>query len=279
MNPNAIAFARMLKMSQFQESSLRENELTNGFIYANYNSLKYETQRADNQDLNMTNSLQFNQSLLNDNIHKLKTVKNDLFSDNIPIGVVSHVYKTKKHQNGSVICPKNTHLTGNWHCKPCGKFFDQNATYVSHCKCHEQCKHKGCDFMGTRKVLENHFNSFHGQYSGTGYKTIDIEGQKFKVLLGTVPEEVCQWRENRKRKFPSVNNIAVKQKEASLFVEGGGILDGQKPVKNTHKFRNESPCIQTNNSLYKRLLNDEIMVEEIFVLQCIHFLVQRNYLK
>lgn len=37
---------------------------------------------------------------------------------------------------------------------------------------------------------------------------IDVEGQKFRVLLGTCPEEVEQWRAARKKLWPTKANIA-----------------------------------------------------------------------
>lgn len=36
---------------------------------------------------------------------------------------------------------------------------------------------------------------------------IDVEGQKFRVLLGTCPEEVEQWRAARRKLWPTNANI------------------------------------------------------------------------
>jgi hypothetical protein len=276
MNPNAAAFAMILKMRQNQPSLADNEPHQHKFSYnSNFVSQPYG---YGNRDLNIENSLHYNQSLLNNNnIHELKTVKNDLFADTVPQISQSLVHKENK-----------------WYCKLCEKHFNQNATYISHCKSHEKCKHPGCDFMATRKILDVHFVSVHGQYSGTGFKTIDIEGQKFKVLMGTVPEEVNEWRESRKRKFPSAHNTTVKQQASSLFVEQGGVLDQSKRTKNTQpvlcgpksnredKISESSPPLQLSShhsTLFKKLLNDEIIIENNFILQCIHFLVQQNFLE
>ena len=40
---------------------------------------------------------------------------------------------------------------------------------------------------------------------------MDGRKKKFKVLMGTSPEEVQQWREERRKKIPSAGNVEAKQ--------------------------------------------------------------------
>jgi hypothetical protein len=40
------------------------------------------------------------------------------------------------------------------------------------------------------QVVVAHHHAKHGKFAGSGFKNINVEGQKFRVLLGTSPEEV-----------------------------------------------------------------------------------------
>jgi hypothetical protein len=102
-----------------------------------------------------------------------------------------------------------------FYCEPCDKEFPNQATYNSHCSTHETCTVPGCSFTASKRVVQAHFHSTHGQYSGQGYKEIDVEGQSFRVLLGTSPEEVAQWRAERRQKFPSGNRKEVVANETT----------------------------------------------------------------
>jgi hypothetical protein len=52
---------------------------------------------------------------------------------------------------------------------------------------------------------------------------IDVEGRKFRVLLGTSPEEVEQWRQDRRKRFPSLENIQRKKKEVAELIDSGAV--------------------------------------------------------
>jgi hypothetical protein len=56
-------------------------------------------------------------------------------------------------------------------------------------------------------VVKGHFQSVHGKFSGSGFKsvTIAIPGcrvQRFKICVGNRPEDIQKWIADRKRKFP-----------------------------------------------------------------------------
>lgn len=89
-----------------------------------------------------------------------------------------------------------------WRCGACDKDFSAQSAFDAHIKCHETCTFAGCGFEASPKVLAAHYESAHGRFSGQGYRTIDVEGQRFRVLVGTDPEEVRQWREERRKRFP-----------------------------------------------------------------------------
>lgn len=117
------------------------------------------------------------------------------------------------------------------HCEPCDKEFTSFSAFDAHKKTHEPCTHPGCSFTASKKVVIAHFHSIHGLYSGSGFKMIDVEGQKFRVLLGTSPEEVNQWRTDRKKNFPTSANVAQK-KEFLVEVKNAG---GTNPRNNNRK--------------------------------------------
>jgi len=119
--------------------------------------------------------------------------------------------------------PSNDSDAVTYHCEPCDKSFKCVRSYETHLQSHEACKHAGCSFQGSKKVVISHFHSTHGQYNGTGYKMIDVEGQKFKVLLGTSPDEVEQWRAERKKRFPTEKRTQQLETELSKNQAAGGL--------------------------------------------------------
>lgn len=38
-------------------------------------------------------------------------------------------------------------------------------------------------------------------YAGAGYKMIEVEGAAFRVLLGTDPQQVAEWRAERRKQI------------------------------------------------------------------------------
>lgn len=109
------------------------------------------------------------------------------------------------------------------HCSACNKDLLNQAAYKAHCDTHIPCDHPGCTFTASRKVISAHYQSTHGEYSGSGYKEIDVEGKLFRVLCGTSPAEVTQWREERRNKFPTKAQIQSKQSNKEQLEIAGGI--------------------------------------------------------
>jgi len=95
--------------------------------------------------------------------------------------------------------------------------------FVAHNAMHEPCSHPNCKFSGTKKIVGAHYLSAHGAFSGTGYKDIDVDGQSFRVLLGTSPEEVEQWRAARRMRFPSAANVTAKLQHSGKLSAAGGV--------------------------------------------------------
>ena len=119
--------------------------------------------------------------------------------------------------------PKQEPDTTVYTCEACDKTMKGKSAFDAHCAQHEVCSEEGCSFRATRKVLAVHFQTVHGQFAGTGMKKIEVDGQSFSVLLGTVPEEVRMWREARRAKFPSTQRIREKLDRQQKLCDAGGL--------------------------------------------------------
>ncbi|CAN0449004.1 unnamed protein product, partial [Ectocarpus sp. 12 AP-2014] len=93
-------------------------------------------------------------------------------------------------------------------CEPCEKEFTTETARQAHLQSHVPCPEKGCGFSALRKIVNNHHEAKHGQFSGSGFQMIDVEGKKFRVLLGTSPDEVAEWRAERRKRWPTDENKA-----------------------------------------------------------------------
>lgn len=109
-------------------------------------------------------------------------------------------------------------------CQPCEKNFPLKSQYDAHVATHEECHFDGCSFTASKKVISAHYHSTHGVYSGSGLKIVAVEGQSFKVLMGTDPKEVEQWRAERRRRFPTKASHGAKSKVNSILEISGGVL-------------------------------------------------------
>ena len=136
----------------------------------------------------------------------------------------------------------------NFYCDPCDKEFTQKSQYDAHLSTHEVCKFQGCSFQASKKVVSAHFHSSHGQYSGSGVKVINVEGQKFKVLMGTNPEEVEQWREARRKKFPTTENVKKKSELKLRIEDAGGLGASASTAANCSSGRTTENCAPTHVS-------------------------------
>jgi hypothetical protein len=104
-------------------------------------------------------------------------------------------------------------------CEPCDKEFTTAAAQAAHLKTHVSCQKPGCQFVASKRVVSAHFEVAHGQFSGTGFKTVEVEVGKhlvpFRVLMGTSPEEVAQWRAERRKNWPTKENLVAKADAAT----------------------------------------------------------------
>jgi hypothetical protein len=219
----------------------------------------YQNQQTNNsqyQPITQTiNKYQQQTPQINFNNNNNKNTKS-YFQESKPVNdIVTNTNQVKKS-----LCLPISQPPQIYYCDPCEKEFTQLGAYDAHISTHESCRHPGCNFTGTKKIVIAHYHGAHGLYQGTGFKTIDVEGAKFRVLLGTSPEEVEQWRQARRKKFPCVDSIKRKQDEDDNIVEAGGIIskvdnNKNKRNKNDRNDRNKKnkkskyePPLQDNNN-------------------------------
>jgi len=141
-------------------------------------------------------------------------------------------------------------------CSPCDKNFSSQKSYEAHISTHDKCLE--CSFEGTKKVVAAHYQSTHGTFSGNGYKQIEVEGLKFKVLMGTDPDEVAEWRTQRRKKFPTQQLCEEKQAREQQLLQEGGLASAKE--------RNEVTDVACQR---KRSISDvEVLREENEGLEC-----------
>ncbi|EQC36470.1 hypothetical protein SDRG_05924 [Saprolegnia diclina VS20] len=111
-----------------------------------------------------------------------------------------------------------------FHCEPCEKHFALASQHEAHMNTHESCWAPDCDFSACKRVVTAHYQTSHGQFAGSGLKEIEVEGQKFNVLVGNSPEEIAKWREERRKKWPSDAVVKRKLEDNEERVQAGDVV-------------------------------------------------------
>lgn len=88
----------------------------------------------------------------------------------------------------------------NFWCQTCDMEFNSFIHFQKHNKQHKSCGIDNCSFIGTEYAVSQHVLN---QHSTGIYDTI-------KNL--NTPEDIAKWREERKKKYPTVRNVELRQK-------------------------------------------------------------------
>lgn len=88
----------------------------------------------------------------------------------------------------------------HFYCQTCDMDFNSYIHFQNHNKQHRKCGIDNCSFTGTENAVSQHILN---QHSTGIYDTI-------KNL--NTPEEIAKWREERRKRYPSVRNVELRRK-------------------------------------------------------------------
>jgi hypothetical protein len=85
-------------------------------------------------------------------------------------------------------------------CHNCEKSFPNSKMYDSHCRQHVQCEF--CPFQASKRIVREHQKATHGEEAEPEYKPFVVRMES--------PEEIERWISERRRRFPTQDNIQRK---------------------------------------------------------------------
>lgn len=106
--------------------------------------------------------------------------------------------------------------TSSTSCDICDRHFLTNAEYQQHVKEHKVCNIDGCSFTAHTKVIEKHIQMQHST------------GMYDKIRNVSTPEDITRWIEERKRKYPSRENVEQRMKQQEEMLKRGERIRSKK---------------------------------------------------
>lgn len=123
---------------------------------------------------------------------------------------------TVKEQQLVAPTPITTPPPEKQYCEPCELELQSLEDLKRHRAQHEKCPVAGCLYKGHPSVMDKHINALHN--SGLF--------DKFKKL--STPEEIAAWREERRKRYPTLANVLLKQKAQEQRQKRGERLEANK---------------------------------------------------
>ncbi|XP_030837700.1 nuclear fragile X mental retardation-interacting protein 1 [Strongylocentrotus purpuratus] len=149
-----------------------------------------------------------------------------------------------KKKNKKAKAPKE--INYSHYCDVCDRGFQSDEELKSHIAEHVKCEEKDCRFVGHPKVVKLHHKLHHGPGS-----------RKIKWL--DTPDEIQKWRNERKRNFPTAENIAKKGVKIGQREEQGNVLETKhfgKMKRKTHRGKRGGEKVR-----HKRLMMEALAKE------------------
>lgn len=94
-------------------------------------------------------------------------------------------------------------------CDACERGFANAGQLKHHMQQHRVCGIDGCKFVAHEKIVEKHINMQH------------ITGLYYRIAQTNTPEDIAKWIEERKKKYPTKENIEKRQKQQEEMMKRG----------------------------------------------------------
>eukprot|EP00898_Chlorokybus_atmophyticus_P003050 jgi/Chlat1/3746/Chrsp259S03894 len=101
-------------------------------------------------------------------------------------------------------------------CEPCQRTFAGKAQFTAHVATHTKCGRQGCTFEASGKMLKEHQQSAH-------MSPAVAAKWKQACVWDENRDEIERWRAERKRSFPTRDNVERKRKQADERTATGAI--------------------------------------------------------
>ncbi|XP_066267093.1 FMR1-interacting protein NUFIP1-like [Branchiostoma lanceolatum] len=100
-----------------------------------------------------------------------------------------------------------------FYCDSCDRGFKTDELLKKHCETHIQCFHEGCPYVAAEKLVKLHHKLTHLSRFSKALSKLDT------------PEAIAKWREERKKNYPTVANVAKKVEDMKKRRDRGEVLD------------------------------------------------------
>lgn len=149
--------------------------------------------------------------------------------------------QNNKNKNKNKVNKRDLAENNQFYCDVCDRGFKTDEKYQEHINGHEKCSVEGCTYLAAPKLVQLHYRLHHS--TGLAKKIWTLESK----------EDIEKWRNERKRNYPTAENIEKKNKIKAERKSRGEVLE----TKEFGKFRKRQPGRQKNNINNDRDDNNE----------------------